>query len=120
MPRTPAAVPDNGTDSIRDRVLNAAEYCLERYGLQKTTVEDIAKAADVSRATIYRYVDGGRDEIVLEVLLRVARRELRKIGVAIQGIESPVERLIEGIVRARHVAQEDESLALLFSSDVIG
>jgi AcrR family transcriptional regulator len=120
MPRPAATVVEPGGYSIRDRVLDAAEVCLERYGLQKTTVEDIARAAEVSRATIYRNVAGGRDEIVVEVLLRVARRELRRIGAAIEHIASPAERLVEGIVRSRHVAQTDERLALLFSPEIIG
>ena len=53
------------SDDVRARILDAAEICLERYGLQKTTIEDVAKASGVSRATVYRYVDGGKDEIVL-------------------------------------------------------
>lgn len=120
MQRPASTIADSGTESIRDRVLDAAEVCLERYGLHKTTVEDIAKAADVSRATIYRNVAGGRDEIVVEVLLRVARRELRRIGAAIQHIASPAERLVEGIVRSRRLAQTDERMALLFSPEIIG
>lgn len=41
--------------SGRDRLLDAAERCLEVQGLAGTTMEDIARNAGVSRATVYRY-----------------------------------------------------------------
>src|SRR6478672_2222756 len=56
-------------DAARQRLLDAGEACIDRYGLAKTTVEDIATEAKVSRATIYRYFDN-RDELVLAVVLR--------------------------------------------------
>jgi AcrR family transcriptional regulator len=56
-------------DAARQRLLDAAETCIDRFGLAKTTVEDIAAAANVSRATIYRYFDN-RDELMLAVVLR--------------------------------------------------
>ncbi len=39
---------------IRDAVL----VCIGRFGLTKTTVDDIAREAGCSRATLYRYFDG--------------------------------------------------------------
>jgi AcrR family transcriptional regulator len=39
---------------IRDAVL----VCIGRFGLAKTTVDDIARQAGCSRATLYRYYDG--------------------------------------------------------------
>lgn len=55
---TPA---DGGT---RQRILEATYACVARWGLAKTTVEDAARAAGVSRATVYRYFPGGRDELL--------------------------------------------------------
>ena len=55
--------------AARQRIVDAAEACIDRYGLAKTTVEDVAGRAEVSRATVYRYF-GNRDELLLAVLLR--------------------------------------------------
>jgi AcrR family transcriptional regulator len=40
------------------RMRDAALVCIGRFGLAKTTVDDIAREAGVSRATLYRYYDG--------------------------------------------------------------
>jgi AcrR family transcriptional regulator len=52
----------------RDRLLGATYRCIERFGLAKTTVEDVVKESGVSRATIYRQFPGGRDELLLETV----------------------------------------------------
>jgi len=54
--------------SQRDRLLAATYRCVERFGLAKTTVEDVVKESGVSRATIYRQFPGGRDELLLETV----------------------------------------------------
>src|SRR3546814_9749490 len=52
----------SSVDDARDRLIDAAETCFTRFGVAKTTLEDIATEAGVSRATVYRYFEGGRDE----------------------------------------------------------
>ena len=68
----------NDPDTARDRLLDAAEACFERSGISKTTVEDIAKQASVSRATVYRYF-AGRDAVVSGVILRATERYLERV-----------------------------------------
>ncbi|MET0364476.1 MAG: helix-turn-helix domain-containing protein [Sphingobium sp.] len=38
-----------------ERIVEAARTCFERYGIRKTTIEDIATAAGVSRPTVYKH-----------------------------------------------------------------
>jgi AcrR family transcriptional regulator len=40
------------------KIRDAALVCIGRFGLAKTTVDDIAREAGCSRATLYRYFDG--------------------------------------------------------------
>jgi AcrR family transcriptional regulator len=61
------------TAAARERLIDAAETCIDRFGLAKTTLEDIARQAAVSRATVYRYF-ANRDELILQVLLRDLER----------------------------------------------
>jgi AcrR family transcriptional regulator len=52
----------------RQRILVATYACVARWGLSKTTVEDAGKEAGVSRATVYRYFPGGREELITAVV----------------------------------------------------
>jgi AcrR family transcriptional regulator len=54
--------------SLHDRLLEATYRCVERFGMAKTTIDDIVKESGVSRATIYRQFAGGRDELLLETV----------------------------------------------------
>lgn len=47
----------------RERILDGAAEALIRYGLAKTTVEDVARAAGLGRATVYRWFPDGRDGV---------------------------------------------------------
>ena len=68
-------------DGPRQRILEATYACVARWGLSKTTVEDAAREAGLSRATVYRYFPGGRDELIDAVVswqfLLVLRPPLR-------------------------------------------
>jgi len=48
----------------RDReLIDAALRCVARWGLAKTTFEDVAREAGCSRATLYRAFPGGKDAL---------------------------------------------------------
>jgi AcrR family transcriptional regulator len=51
------------SDSVEGRVLDAAEVCVARWGVAKTTIDDLAREAGCSRATVYRAFPGGRDVV---------------------------------------------------------
>lgn len=55
-------------DERRVRFYRAALHCVEAAGLEATTVEDVARAAGSSRATLYRVFPGGRDQLVSETV----------------------------------------------------
>ena len=50
----PATVTDNEAALRRARVLTAARWCFLNFGFAKTTFEDIAKRANLSRTLLYR------------------------------------------------------------------
>jgi AcrR family transcriptional regulator len=55
-------------DEPRARVLAGAYECIARRGMAKTTVDDVAAASGVSRATIYRMFPGGKDEVLRDTV----------------------------------------------------
>lgn len=65
----------------RERILDSAYDLLGRYGLRKTTFEDIAARAEVSRQTLYRYF-GSKEELIGSVMDREADRFFEALTVA--------------------------------------
>jgi AcrR family transcriptional regulator len=47
-------------DTTGDRILDATLTCVARFGIGKTTLEDVAREAGCARATVYRYFGGKR------------------------------------------------------------
>lgn len=56
-------------DPLEGRIVEAMLDCISRWGVAKTTADDIARAAGVSRATLYRAFPGGKD-VAFEALVR--------------------------------------------------
>lgn len=105
--------------AARQRLLDAAESCFERFGVMKTTVEDVAAAARVSRATVYRYFEG-RDELILGVLLREADRFLGRLANRLSAQPDFTSAVVEGVVFTVNAVRKDPHLALLFAPEVAG
>jgi AcrR family transcriptional regulator len=107
-------------DDARNRLVDAAEACFTRFGVAKTTLEDIATEAGVSRATVYRYFEGGRDEIILGVVLREGKAFLEALGRRVQREETLGSAIVEGVLYTVSAVRKNEHLALLFAPEVAG
>jgi len=83
-----------------DRILDAALVCIARWGLAKTGLDDVAREAGVSRATVYRAFPGGKDALVEAV----ARSELARFFAAVDrrlaAASSLEDVLVAGITEA--------------------
>jgi AcrR family transcriptional regulator len=113
-----AEAPPNAT-AARERIIDAAEACFQRFGVTKTTIEDVATAAGVSRATIYRYFDG-RDDIILGALLREASRFLDRLGDRLATQPDFQSAIVAGVIYTVKAVRADDVLALLFSAESAG
>jgi AcrR family transcriptional regulator len=58
-------------DPRRSRILDHAEACLLRWGFDRTTMLDIAKAAHVSKATLYGYWST-KDALMTDLIRRAS------------------------------------------------
>lgn len=86
-----------GEDATTEAVIDAALRQFELFGLARTTMDDIARRAGVSRVTIYRRF-AGKDTLVDAVLLREVRRFLVELDRAIAPLATAEEKLVEGFV----------------------
>lgn len=64
----PTPVPSPATESLRDRILLAARQCFARKGFDLTGLNDIQKAAGVSRGGIYHHFPN--KEAIIEAITR--------------------------------------------------
>lgn len=60
---------------VAERLLVAAAAVIGRYGLRRTTMEEVARAAHCSRPTIYKHY-GTREALLAAVFVREAERYL--------------------------------------------
>ena len=82
MGMSASAALDIGGTTVRDRILDASDVLLGRYGYKKMTMDDIARAAGISKATIYLHFEG-KQQVVLQRLDRLVDRllvQLKKIA----------------------------------------
>jgi AcrR family transcriptional regulator len=100
------------------RALIEATYtCIAKWGPRRTSLEDAAKAAGVSRATLYRYFPGGRDELFEAVVAFEYDRFFERLLHAVQGAKT-LETVMElGLAYAHRAIVEHEVLHLVLSTE---
>ncbi|MBO2448139.1 TetR/AcrR family transcriptional regulator [Actinomadura barringtoniae] len=108
------------TDTTRERIIDAAEKCFARFGLAKTTVEDIAAAAGLSRATVYRSITGGRDELILAVVLRDLQRFMDRLAERLRRKQSVTDAVIEGTMDAVEFVRNEPTVAAFLAPEAAG
>ncbi|WP_307847228.1 helix-turn-helix domain-containing protein [Streptomyces sp. F63] len=80
-------------------VLDATYDCLIRYGVRRTTVDDIAGAMNVSRSAVYQYVRG-KDDAVRRLAERLHTRALERARRAASADAPPATR-VRGVLEAK-------------------
>jgi len=90
----------------RERLLEATYACVARFGLGKTTVDDVVKESGISRATIYRHFPGGRDELMREVVAWEAGRFFGRLAEAVAGAPDFSSLVQEALLFAHRAVAE--------------
>lgn len=77
---------------IRNDVLDAAERLLGRFGYEKTTMEDLAREAAISKRTLYQYF-ADKKQVALESIDRVVDRLCERLRLIAAGRDRPEQKL---------------------------
>jgi len=91
----------------KQEIINAAARCFEQYGPQRTSMDDIAEAAGISRKTLYR-IFNDRPKLIQAVLESRWAKIAKKIQRRIAKATSFEEALLEGSVTAVSAARSDK------------
>lgn len=115
MSRRQGVVPQEA-GAAQAHFIDAAEACFERYGVVKTTMEDIAKMAGVSRPTVYRHFSD-RDSLILAVIMRRSRSLIGKAQAFIRRHERFEDQLVEGLLFLVKTGRRDPFVRILVSPE---
>ena len=103
--------------TVQERILEAGYACVARYGLAKTTVEDVARASGLSRATLYRYFPGGRDQLLRDVIAWETGRFFGRLAEAVAGAPDFPSLLEEALLFAHRAVEEHEVLQKVLQTE---
>jgi AcrR family transcriptional regulator len=103
-------------DPYSERILDAARDQFRTYGLRRTSIDDIAHAAGVGRATVFRRF-ANRDALLGASAVREARRMIAAVDAQIASIDDPEERVVTGFVALIGEITGNELLRRLLRSD---
>ena len=96
-----------GDDADRP-LIHAAARCVARWGIRKTSLDDIAREAGVSRATAYRVFPGGKDRVVEVLFQHRAGVLFHQWSVELQAAETLEDLLVVGLGAALRLPLDDE------------
>jgi AcrR family transcriptional regulator len=87
----PRAFTDVEKETIREKLTAAGRSCFLRYGLKKTTIEDLVKPAGIAKASFYLFF---------------ASKEQLFVDIFLQEMPAMMERLLDASFRATSDARE--------------
>jgi AcrR family transcriptional regulator len=94
MSTEPATAELDEADAVgrRDHILQAANECFKQLGIQRTSVQDVARMASLSRGTVYRYFEDRK--VLVEAAIEFGAQEFyRKVAQAMAEKRTLAEQL---------------------------
>jgi AcrR family transcriptional regulator len=101
----------------RRRLLEATYVCIARSGLERTTVEDAAREAGVSRATVYRWFQGGREQLLHETIAWQTDQFFTQLAAEVADAATFQEVVTRALVSAHRWVAEHEVLQRLLDTE---
>jgi len=103
--------------STRVRIVDGTLRCLARQGIAKTTVDDIAREAGLSRATVYRTFPKGKEGILAAVVETELARLFSSLAVAMGEANDLEDVLVAGMVTSARWLRSHEALGYLLEHE---
>jgi AcrR family transcriptional regulator len=108
MPRRSPSPPTapTSTDDARERIVAAAERCIDRHGIRKTTMDDVASEVGLSRPSVYRYF-ADRDDLLIELITRHGRALLHRAHKSIARQSSFPNQIVQNVLYTAEHGRRD-------------
>ncbi|MEY2398064.1 MAG: hypothetical protein QOJ00_1238 [Actinomycetota bacterium] len=108
---------DASGDEPQARVISATLRCIARWGLTKTTLDDVAREAGLSRATVYRIVPGGKDGLMNLVAAAELNRFFMSLDAAVKHVDTLEDIFVAGVVTAARHLEEHGALRFMIAHE---
>jgi AcrR family transcriptional regulator len=108
MPRRSPSQPTApaSTGDTRERILAAAERCIDRHGIRKTTMDDVACEVGLSRPNVYRYF-ADRDDLLIELIIRRSLSLVARARKSISRQGSLEDQIVETVLYTAEHGRRD-------------
>jgi AcrR family transcriptional regulator len=107
---------EHAADATTERILDAALAQFEDFGIRRTTMEDVARRARVSRVTVYRRFPQ-KERLVEAVVIGEAQRFFAELEEAVAHLDKVEDRIVEGFARTLEAAREQRLLNRLLRTE---
>ncbi|MET8994049.1 TetR/AcrR family transcriptional regulator [Amycolatopsis sp. NPDC004169] len=107
--------PPGTEDAARRRIVEAATACLDRAGLAKTSLSDVAAEAGVTRQTVYRYFPSLKD-ILRAVALAGVEEFAARMERHLAAFGTAAEAAVESVVFAVRTLPAEPRMGLLLQA----
>lgn len=104
-------------DQKRERIFRAAEPLFERYGYRKTTVEDICKAAGISKRTFYELFQDKAD-VFTDLVVFIAETEMARWERSLSPSIEPKDELLSFMDLHATMHEKRPVLNLVFTEEL--
>lgn len=102
------------SDIVRDEILRAAMELFRTYGMDKTTMEDIAEAAGKGKSTLYYYFDT-KEDVFYAVACKERESAFHEIEKAVKACKNAPDRMRELFsVRRKIISTKAKLYPLIF------
>lgn len=113
----------NYSDPMVTRILDAGEQCIQRFGIRRTSMGEVARVGKLSRGSIYRYFST-KEALVEGIIRRQQESFLNHTEARLEKEASLVDKLTLSVLAGRKDMQEGifaslaevepETLAMMF------
>jgi len=87
-------------DPMVRRILNAAEVCVGRYGIRRTSLGEVARIGKFSRGSIYRYF-ADKEALIDGLFMRLRVVHLNRVEAVLEGESTLVDKMTRTVVLGR-------------------
>jgi AcrR family transcriptional regulator len=106
---------DQRGELAAEKILDAAEKLFAEHDPGSVGMNEIARAAGCSRATLYRYFEN-REALYTAYVHREARRLYEEVSEQVATVTDPAQRLIEGVITALRAVRVSPALSSWFAT----